>query len=86
MQGIIMKKLLAVWMITIALFLPAMSGQAFADTAVACIDSADCGAGSTCVGGACTPVPEMSDYLAMAFLIVAGGMIYYIRRRELASA
>lgn len=86
MQGIIMKKMLAVWMIAMALCPAVMVEQAFADTAVACIDSADCGAGSTCVGGACTPVPEMSDYLAMAFLLVAGGMIYYIRRRELASA
>jgi hypothetical protein len=28
---------------------------------------------------ACTP--EMADYLAMAFVVVAGGLIYYFRRR-----
>ena len=30
--------------------------------------------------------PEMSDYLAMAFIVVAGGMIYHFRRRALAAA
>jgi hypothetical protein len=27
-------------------------------------------------------VPEMSDYLAAAFIAAAGGMVYYIRRRN----
>ncbi|MDE3059767.1 MAG: hypothetical protein KGJ06_02005 [Pseudomonadota bacterium] len=31
-------------------------------------------------------LPEMSDYLAAAFVIVAGGLMFYIRRRNLAAA
>jgi hypothetical protein len=39
------------------------------------------GSAGTCFGSG---TPEMSDYLATAFVIVAGGMLYYIRRRATA--
>src|ERR1700678_2063074 len=44
-----------------------------------CSTSSDCTNGCTCVTGLCQ-VPEMSDYLAMAYLVVASGMVYYFRR------
>ena len=38
------------------------------------------------VGNSNTTVcgPEMSDYLAMAFIVVAGGILFYFRRRRVA--
>jgi len=40
----------------------------------------------TCQNGTCVPVPEMSDYLAMAFVIMSGSMIYCLRRRAFVKA
>jgi hypothetical protein len=40
----------------------------------------------TCQNGACVATPEMSDYLAMAFVLVTSGMIYYFRRRAFVKA
>jgi len=47
------------------------------------------GTGQCSLGGGftayvCVSTPEMSDYLAMAFVVMAGGMIYYLRRRAVA--
>jgi len=36
--------------------------------------------GQTVIGN--NPVPEMSDYLAMALILAAGGAVYYKRRRK----
>jgi hypothetical protein len=37
-------------------------------------------------GCQCVSTPEMADCLAMAFLTVASGMLYFIRRRALAES
>jgi|GEM_PF-6729799 len=91
------KEMIAVMAFAGLMFVPLFTAPVLALPAVGCIDSGDCSGGETCScmsgsactqGGDCTAVgvPEMSDYLAMAFLVVAGTMIYYIRRRELATA
>lgn len=77
------KKIFAVLAVTAVVLIVPLGGKAYANTATACIDSADCGGGSTCSGGACTPVPELTDFLAAAFLLAAGGIIYYVRKRQL---
>jgi hypothetical protein len=51
----------------------------------ACTDGDICTQGR-CAGGVCLAAPEMSDYLAVAFLAVAGGMLFLIRRKMLAAA
>jgi hypothetical protein len=72
-----------------ALFSPMMTREALAASTVNCTcsdgaytnlctaDGQSCGDGQC----SCVSVPEMSDYLAMAFVLVSGGMIYYFRRR-----
>lgn len=82
------KEMIAVLALAGLLFAPVFTTSAIA--AVACIDTVDCPGGETCTcggscteGGSCAGVPEMSDYLAVAFLVVAGTMIYFIRRREM---
>jgi hypothetical protein len=54
-----------------------------------CSDS-NIGSPCTCSNGSdqgiCVAAPEMSDYLAMAFVLVSGGMIYYFRRRTFVKA
>ncbi|MBV8939767.1 MAG: hypothetical protein JO089_08035 [Alphaproteobacteria bacterium] len=45
--------------------------------------------GQECTGtdsGSGTCVPEMSDYMAAALVVTAGGLLFYIRRRSLAKA
>lgn len=45
-------------------------------------------AGGECIGddgGSGTCVPEMADYLAMAFIAVAGGIIWYYRRKTVSA-
>ena len=37
--------------------------------------------GAATIGCGQMPVPEMSDYMAMAFIALAGGMIYRLRQR-----
>ena len=87
-----MKQVIAVAALAGFMCLPIAAPAA----AMGCIDSGDCAGGESCScsgGNACTQggscasfsVPEMSDYLAVAFLVAAGTMIYYIRRRELAA-
>jgi hypothetical protein len=43
------------------------------------------GGGINGAGYACW-TPEMSDYLAISFVVVAGGMMYHFRRRALVQA
>lgn len=73
----------------------AMVGEAWAQGLPPCTsaDAASCAPKG--FSTACTPdtdghyyicTPEMSDYLAMAFVAVAGGMIFHFRRRALARA
>jgi len=53
-------------------------------------NNSDAGNPCTCSNGTdqgiCVAAPEMSDYLAMAFVLASGGMIYYFRRRAVAKA
>ena len=77
---------------------PVMVGEAMAQTyssaqmycinpaAGAKVPSATCvtqSNGSICSDGESVCVPEMSDYLAIAFLVAASGMVYFLRRGAL---
>jgi len=82
------NRLIAAAAVAGVLFSPVVMGEASAAVSCTCSDGAYtnlCTAdGQSCGDGQCScapvPTPEMSDYLAMAFILMSGGMIYYFRR------
>jgi hypothetical protein len=87
------SRLMAIAAIAGVLFSPMMLSEAMAQACQTTTPEAPgyCSGGQTCCSDgscsfSCVTTPEMSDYLAMAFVIVTGGMIYYFRRRALARA
>ena len=93
------SRALAMIIAALPLFMsPLMMGVAMAQTITTCTPNAPgsfpagsiCQTNSQCASCICTAltcqVAEMSDYLAMAFVVAAGGMIFYFRRRTLARA
>jgi hypothetical protein len=82
-----LSRAMAIAAVAAVLFSPMMVRNAMAQIVQSCESASQCASGA-CNGGYCAPLgtPEMSDYLAMAFVVVAGGMVYYFRRRALAKA
>jgi hypothetical protein len=97
MAVILIQRLKIAAIVVCLLLFPFMTGEAIAQQTCTCqpwgnscsIDPCYGPGGQpgkcTCTNGASTPastpVPEMSDYLAMGFIAAAAGMIYFFRRR-----
>jgi hypothetical protein len=87
-----LSRAIAITAVAGMLLSPLMVSQAMAQIASCSVfpDSQSCvahvGYPGNCTWNATTSVcvPELSDYLAIAFIVVTSGMVYYFRRGALA--